>query len=310
MRTIAHIRIGCLLFLFAFGASPPGVAGSCESMATISPDFWTDTDSLEYSISQTAQQQAFGGTAVSSVANYGCPANESWSIAGSLISGNFTYVATYLGSNQSCNSFTAVGTISGTGCLEADGTATNAATNQTFPISLNHACYIPTGESVPSFLQWGDPGVYDSGTAAEFNQEPLPNSYDWGGRNVTEQFLTQGTDSCYFNGSPYPPFVSNPPASAPIGGSDNGYADLVGWYPYEVLFYQYWRKAPCAATLHQTVYMDCPSGLKYYKSNTLIAKINPANVVSQRGATASPPLPFASQVQVNLISYLIFVWPQ
>jgi hypothetical protein len=217
-----------------------------------------------------------------------CPANTNYQMQGSYQNGQFNIAFSPINSNA-CVAFSVQGTVSAPGCNNASGTwtSTNGGSG-TF--NWTHACATPTGEAPSVFSQWdNNPDDVAYQTAATFSTALAPTSYDWGGRTITEEFLSDPIDSCYLPGGPYP-MLSRPPSRSLTISSNEGYTDNVGPTQVAVNGYRKAGRTPCGFVNYQTLVIDCPNppGNAQYALNALDAFIgNTAEGGTRAGVAAS-----------------------
>src|SRR5579859_2484177 len=88
-----------------------------------------------------------------------CPAGTQSSILGKMnTDGTFSFTTTLDHPTANCVNFSATGTVSGTSCSTATLNWVNT-TGSSASAVLQHACYNPTGETLPQFLNWGPPAT-------------------------------------------------------------------------------------------------------------------------------------------------------
>jgi len=132
-----------------------------------------------------------------------------------------------------------------------------------------NVCGSPNGE-MTAFAQWGDndPLSGNDPAAAGFNQTLNPVNTSYAGGTVTESNASPSTDSCYFNGSAYPPTGGVRGSTWQVGSDARWGPDYVGWVYNEFSYYQLIRpqmglSLPCNGTLFQKLTFKCPNGSSY-----------------------------------------------
>lgn len=101
-------------------------------------------------------------------------------------------------------------------------------------------CPVPTGETTTS-VGWADaeglPAVH------KFVQQLQPVSSSFAGRTVTESDSSPATDSCWFEGSPFPRVPGVTGGTWSIGSDNRWGPDYVGWGNDLFRYYQSQRVA-------------------------------------------------------------------
>ncbi|MBV9761418.1 MAG: hypothetical protein JO340_12705 [Acidobacteriaceae bacterium] len=133
------------------------------------------------------------------------------------------------------------------------------------PQNTQYSCTVPTGETT-SFYEWGDnnPQAGDNASIAGWLQSLTPASAGYTNGIVSESNFSPATDSCYFNGSPYPPVSGVTGSNWTVVSSEWG-PDWVGYVYAEFAYYQTTRPAmnlslPCGFTMFQQLSFKCPDG--------------------------------------------------
>jgi hypothetical protein len=291
------------LCAFLLPTTGNAVAQSCATMASnagtgyIGQWDWYSTGG--WVLNQDSSGHIYGSM-VTFLGSPTCPENEHYNASGQYLgNGQFSITSSYTGTNAGCaGTLTTTGTVTAPGCNNASGTWNNdRGLSGTF--QWVNACQIPNGESVPVFQTWGTVPP-DTFPVAFFDQQPLPTTYNWGGRTVTETFPTNGNDSCWFQGSLIGKGGINHPSLTYNLPSNKGYTDKLGLGTQNANYYRQHGRTPCGTTLYQTMVMDCPNpqGNQYYSNGTLFLGIGQRTVTDIRNnvgksepwGTPAPPL--------------------
>jgi hypothetical protein len=182
-----------------------------------------------------------------------------------------------------------VGWLEGYGYSADDAAALCAQYVDDGAYDVTKPCDLPTGETTAGVgwnaTEWG---------AGAWNQTLQPTSFNFGGRNVTEQDPGGGgPDSCWFSGSSYDPFISigAPPSFDPsytwLVTPDNVWGtDWVGYIAAAITYYQAdpLESLPCSTSFPQQMVIDCSDSptTRTYVTNTLGAEIDADTVYSYR----------------------------
>jgi hypothetical protein len=126
-------------------------------------------------------------------------------------------------------------------------------------------CRSPNTETT-IFYKWGDtdPLAGNNASAAGWIQTLAPSG-TYGSGTVSEGNASPATDSCYFNGSSFPP-VAGVTGSSWLVGSDGRWGpDYVGYTYVAFAYYQSNRPRlgypmPCGFTMFQRLSFQCPQG--------------------------------------------------
>lgn len=148
-------------------------------------------------------------------------------------------------------------------------------------------CTVPVNEVV-SFRGWD----LNWQTLAEFRQELTFSSpfggTNFGGRVATEQTLSPGTDSCYFDGSTYPPQVTLTGSNWTVAGDNTWEPDQIGWDPIVIIYYQQERAArnlpmPCESRIPQRMVISCGAYPQpFYKDHSNAAIIDFTQIAGEK----------------------------
>ena len=177
------------------------------------------------------------------------------------------------------------------------------------PVNIS-LCQVPTGESTAYVRQVLTGQV--SPTASDFLQTlsiPPPGTPSGeAGATVSEAEGQAGTDSCWWSGSPYPPFNSVTGGNWVVGGITPGFAesqvvvpgpgqwgpDEVGFAPGPVKWYQQnnppnGRTLPCGAALYQSLSLACPSknSVGYVYNSPLSTTIDSTGITNCRAGVCA-----------------------
>jgi hypothetical protein len=260
------------------------IAAPCASMSTtVGAGF----DGLEghWDLAQGNLNQISGGMQSGPGNNNNtCPVNTAYTITGTMGSnGSFTLHATENGNSAQCaDTINYSGTLGAPSCSRAQGTWTNSA-NQNGTFDMSHNCVYPSGETTPQFQFFGGVGNYPS--SAVFRSNLISQSFNWGGRTLSESFLQSGSDTCYFPGSQIQETLTGSPKSINLSGNvPTSYDDAVGADPVRIDYYRRHGRTPCDYTFHQTVSLDCSGGGSFV-TNTLLIHIGETDIISGRGPT-------------------------
>lgn len=273
------------------------VAPACATMVTANPHAgpgfpsnlpWDWITTGEWTLAQDSNGRLSGY-----MSNTGgtCPVNEIYSVVGQINSaGQFSLTSTYTGSNSACApTLTMNGTVSAPGCNTASGTWQNSR-GLSGNFTMSHECGKPTGETPSVFQGWdSNPSNFTYQTAAIYGMGPAPSSYNWGGRTVTEKFLQDADDSCWFSGSPIGKVTRDPNASVTLD-SNKGYSDRVGPSQNTVNTYRRLGRTPCGFNNYQTVVIDCanPTGNPAFAANTLLEYMGNTTIsITRAGVNAT-----------------------
>jgi len=132
---------------------------------------------------------------------------------------------------------------------------------------------VPTGETIQSG-GWSD--VYQL-----WQQTLTPGNYS--NRWVTEQDGGGGSDTCWYWGSPIPPFTSITGGDWQVGSSNDYGPDWHGWGTDAVAHYRSEGRAPCQTDFYQNMLIDMPGGSTLYQVNPMSAGITDLTVWCAKG---------------------------
>lgn len=130
------------------------------------------------------------------------------------------------------------------------------------PTQVTTVCPVPTGETTTS-VGWADaeglPAVH------KFVQQLQPVSSSFAGRTVTESDSSPATDSCWFQGSPFPQVPGVTGGTWSIGSDNRWGPDYVGWGNDLFRYYQSQRVArglpmPCDFNMFQKLTVSSCGG--------------------------------------------------
>jgi hypothetical protein len=279
------------------------VAPACATMETANPHSgpgspsalpwdWIHTGGWVIAQDSTGRLSGYMSTDLGST----CPESEVYNATGQLnAAGQFSLTSTYTGSNPGCApTLTMTGTVSAPGCNTASGSWQNSrGLSGTF--TMTHACAMPAGETPSKFQYWDNvPSDFTYQTAAVFSTGPATSSYytgsyNWGGRTVTEEFLQDADDSCWFSGSPIGKVTRDPNRSITLG-SNQGYNDKVGPSQSTVNTYRKLGRTPCGFNNYQTMVIDCayPTGTPAFAATTLLEYMGNTTIsITRAGVNAT-----------------------
>lgn len=191
-----------------------------------------------------------------------CPGARRWGVTGTLINGQLDLTAAYSGPLPRpvgcAHTIWYTAALQKPGCNTASVTWSNSG-GDSGAITWGAACKVPTSETSPTFVTWFPAG--GDITTAGFEQFLIPTSFNFGGRTLSETFLTDGEDSCHFTGSSVPLTRRGiPDAINLIPASPTKYADIVGMWAERVTYYRSRNRAPCHYMFDQTLSLDCQAG--------------------------------------------------
>jgi hypothetical protein len=260
---------------------------ACATVSNSASAPWTDSALGTFILNQSASGVITGTlTTTGGTANL-CPNNGNYNGA----THTYTVTGTFLGNGkfslqaqtpdtQSCSATVSItGALSGLGCQNSTNSWSDSDSysgNSTW----YRICYAPSGETTPAFTSWGGADGTQP-TIANFHQNLLPTSYNWGGRFVNETFPQGGVDSCYFQGSSIPEQNTRPGLAVPIN-SGLGYYDAVGATTNTVNYYRQHGKAPCSFQYQQQMTIDCQPQNYPYIANPLFIGIGLTTVTDSR----------------------------
>jgi hypothetical protein len=129
-------------------------------------------------------------------------------------------------------------------------------------------------------------------TVSLFRQTLMPLTASFAGRTVTEEDPGGGTDGCWFEGSPFAPFVSVTGGTWDVLEDNTWGDDNVGIFPNAIVRYRLLGRAPCTITIPQRMVMSCGEASLPYLTDTLKYNIGKATVTNSRaGVTETKTWP-------------------
>lgn len=292
-------------FILLVSAVKEAVPQACASMATlgtgtivvngISGWNWTTTGALQL-------RQNSNGAISGQMAGYvssSCSGNdEFYNAAGDInSSGGFALSLTYTGGDSGCAPIINIsGTVTGPGCATANGSWSNDRGLSGALTMVELGCQIPTGETNQVFQGWEQQTKNGSTyEAAVFNVQaaPVPPTFSWGGRTISETFPQPANDGCWFLGSLVPEIVHIATASVTLGNSGT-YQDSIGPQTAPISAVTYYRqhgRTPCTITTVQVMVIDCPNppANPTYATITQVDSIGSLQLEVTRGNY--PPVP-------------------
>lgn len=254
---------------------------------------WQDHVSYQWTLQQSSPTQISGNTRIS----HNWCVYKNWPVTGTRQGGGPTFdlIATnpYGGDDGACAAtFTYTITLNSPGCNTGQGNWVNSNGASAPVTSWSKPCSSPGGES-SSFAFWNDSlGVP---TLAVW-RGTLSGSENFGGRIVVESG-SGGTDTCWYAGSPAPPFTG-------VGGGGGGDSwivdennkyqfDQIGWRHDVVNHYRAQGRAPCSAQFPQTMTIRCNGQAdRIYETHPIVVTITATTVeVSRDGQTVQRTWP-------------------
>jgi hypothetical protein len=250
-RSIASMVVGAVL--------PIGICGAQSQFCASIAGNWKDNYLYAWPLQQQSPTQITGSQYQSH--NF-CPFKP-WPVSGTRQGGGPTFQLTatnpYGGDDGVCAAWvTYTITLNSPGCNTGQGTWVNSRGASSMVSSWKKPCSAASGES-STFVNWND--AAGSPTLSLW-RGTLSGSENFGGRIVVETG-SGGTDTCWFSGSPVPPFTG-------VGGGGGGDSwsvnesnqyqfDQIGWNHAPVSFYRAQGRTPCAAHFPQTMTIRCNS---------------------------------------------------
>jgi hypothetical protein len=279
------------------------VAPACATMVTANPHAgpgfpsqlpWDWITTGDWNLAQDSIGRLSG--TMTTNAGSTCPILENYTVVGQINSaGQFSLTSTYTGSNPGCApTLTMSGTVSAPGCNTASGTWQNSR-GLSGSFTMSHECAQPAGETPSVFQGWdSNPSDFTYQTAAIYGTGPATSSYytgsyNWGGRTVTEEFLQDADDSCWYSGSPIGKVTRGPNLSVTLD-SNKGYSDTVGPSQNTVNTYRKLGRTPCGFNNYQTMVIDCanPTGNPAFAANTLLEYMGNTTIsITRAGVNAT-----------------------
>jgi hypothetical protein len=115
-------------------------------------------------------------------------------------------------------------------------------------------------------------------------QNLQPSNVNFAGRTVKEFVGGSGADFCYFAGSARPPHTQISSGEWTVESENLWTTDYIGWDDGDITYYRAQGRAPCFATIPQSMRIDVPgSGYVQYLNHNLIYTIGVTTVRYQRG---------------------------
>lgn len=294
IRILAIVLATVLSFL----NPSPAVFGQCRSVAGGSwKPYYDGTPGYEtITLSQNVTTGAITGT-------YHVPACQShyWTIVSGQPNGGGSFTINVTNPTPSdpvclADWITITVNLNLPGCHQGSGSWINNLPPNDPPVQYEwrKPCDVPTGESI-STGAWGpaSPTRTHHGwiqVLSAFNPE-----INFGGRAIIEEFPSNGTDGCHFDGSIFEP-NTNPDATAWLVGAVNMIpnstlniwgGDYIGWDEDAVNYYQVERPSrglpmACDFTTTQRMNIACDPDPTFYKSGVIRASIDINSVESSR----------------------------
>jgi hypothetical protein len=134
---------------------------------------------------------------------------------------------------------------------------------------------VPTGETIRS-----DGWI---ATWVKWVQVLTPTDANYTSRWVDERDGGGGYDSCWYDGSPFPPFTSITTGRWQVGASNEWRTDYHGWGINMIAEYRSQGRAPCQADFYQNMVIEILGTEALYQINAMSTGITDLTIWSMKG---------------------------